>query len=79
MDINQARQHVVLWYQVSLRKEIEQDLFASHVTKTMKEEYFTRKLQFIDELAEGKHDTNLTVAQRMNYYMTGEMVPLLSF
>ena len=51
--------------------------FASHVTEEKIQEIRAQKLNYIQEILDGKHDGNFSVWQRMNYYLTGECVPFL--
>ena len=51
--------------------------FPSHMTKDRIEDYIIRDVTLAIEIEQGKHDHNFTVWQRMNYYLTGECVPLL--
>ncbi len=78
MNINQARQLVVNDYINNMNKEKEEDLFAPHVTEDMKKEYFDKRASLIENIRLGNLDTNFTVWQRMNTYMTGKCVPLFS-
>jgi len=51
--------------------------FASHVTHEDKLEYIEKNIKQADEIEQGLHDHNFTVAQRMHYYLTGNCVALL--
>jgi len=52
--------------------------FASHVTHNDKLEYIDSQLNLANEIKQGLHDNNFTIAQRMNYYLTGNCIALLS-
>ena len=51
--------------------------FASHVTEKDKDEYAAEQLKLANQIERGELDHNFTVWQRMNYFLTGECVPLL--
>ena len=77
MTTDEARERVALYYEESMAREKEEDLFASHVTIEMKAKYFADRVEFIRSIRLGKLDHNFTIRQRMHYYLTGEWVPLL--
>ena len=52
--------------------------FASHVTEADKAAYRTEQLALAEAIEAGEQDHNLTVAQRMRYFLTeGECVALM--
>lgn len=55
----------------------EEDLYASHVTEEQKDDNLTKSLRYAKEVRKGEHLSNLTVAQRIRYYETGECLPIL--
>lgn len=51
--------------------------FASHVTNTDKTVFVEKQRKYAKEIECGMHDTNLTIKQRMLYYLTGECTAIL--
>jgi len=56
----------------------EPGYFADHVTAGEALEYEQAQRRLAQEIRDGKHDRNFTVAQRMHYYLTGESRPFLA-
>jgi hypothetical protein len=52
--------------------------FADHVTDEGKREYAAKNKQIAKDIEAGKKDHNLTVRQRMEYFLTGTSTALLS-
>lgn len=55
----------------------EEDEYASHVTEAEKDENLDRGLKYAEEVRQGQHLGNMTIAQRVNQKLTGESVPIL--
>lgn len=55
----------------------EEDLYASHVTEKQKEDNLNKRLIYAEEVRNGEHLNNLSIAQRVNYELTGESIPIL--
>lgn len=51
--------------------------YASHVTNDNKRDIAKKHRTLAAEIEAGEHDHNLTVAQRMHYFLTGECVAIL--
>ena len=51
--------------------------FPDHITDSKKQEIVINNLKMAEEIEAGKHDHNMTVAQRIHYYMTGDCLPIL--
>jgi hypothetical protein len=51
--------------------------YASHVTQEQKERYAQRMLENAQRIEAGERDHNLTIAQRIHYFLTGQSVALL--
>jgi len=51
--------------------------FASHVTHNDKLAYAEKQRSYAVAIENGEHDSNFTIMQRMDYFLTGEMKPLL--
>ena len=77
MNKHEARICVAQWLRNNAQAIYDDDLYASHVTADEKMLALRSRLDYADEVEEGLHDNNFTVAQHMYYLMTGESVPLL--
>ncbi len=69
-------------YAAKIHREIADEAltatyYADHVDLEWRERIKERELQYAEEVEAGKHDHNLTIAQRMHYFLTGESVALL--
>ncbi len=70
-------------YAAKINREIAAHVFdddagyADHVDDAWKQRIREEQLQHAEEIEAGKHDHNLTIAQRMHYFLTGESVALL--
>jgi hypothetical protein len=53
--------------------------FASHITQADKEVYAQTKIKQADAIKAGERDHNLTIAQRMHFFLRGESIPLLGY
>ena len=51
--------------------------FASHVTDDEKREIASKNIELAEKIERGEKDHNMTVAQRINYHMTGDCHPLM--
>lgn len=51
--------------------------FASHITEEDKQKYSDDQRRYAAEVEAGEHDSNFTIWQRMNYFLTGECTPFL--
>jgi len=54
-----------------------QEYYASHITEKQKDEFLAKDLKYAEEVRQGEHLNNLTIAQRINYELTGESIPIL--
>lgn len=76
--IQSARQYAAqINYELSASAFDDDFGFADHVTNEQKAKYAEDQLIYANEIEQGLHDGNFTIWQRMNYYLTGECVPLL--
>ena len=69
-------------YAATINRRIADEVFTSteyadHVTDKDKKRVQDENLRLAEEIERGEHDHNLTIAQRMHYYMTGKSLPLL--
>lgn len=77
IDLNEARKYAAKINHKLADHAFDNDFgFASHVTDDDKREYADKQRTFAREIEAGLHDGNFTVWQRMQYYLTGEWVPL---
>lgn len=78
-QLQQAREYAALinWDLAAYAFDIEESGFASHVTIADRREYADKQGQYAREIEQGLHDNNFTIWQRMQYYFTGETIPLL--
>lgn len=51
--------------------------YASHVTPEKREQIKRDNIAYAEQIERGEHDHNLTIHQRMYYYLTGESVAIL--
>jgi hypothetical protein len=58
----------------AIRKE---DAYASHVTEKQKDDDLAKGLEYAEAVRRGENIHNLTIAQRIDYELTGESVPIL--
>lgn len=52
--------------------------FASHVTRLAQIEIANKESKYAEEIREGRHDSNFTIWQRMDTFLTGECIALLA-
>lgn len=76
--LHQARQYAAQVNHNCANHAFDSDFgFACHITYADKVKYVAKERQYAREIETGIHDHNFTIWQRMNYYLTGEMVALL--
>jgi hypothetical protein len=78
LTLNQARKKCADFFLENAKQIREENPYAAHVTGEEKELDYNKRVKFSEEIREGKHDGNFTVAQRIHFYMTGNCVPFLS-
>lgn len=54
-----------------------EESYADHVTEKQKDDILAKDLKYAEEVRRGEHLNNLSVAQRINYELTGETLPIL--
>ena len=57
---------------------MENGYFADHVTQSEAAAYQKRQIQAAQDIIAGLCDHNLTIRQRMEFYLTGKNTPLLA-
>lgn len=77
-ELQAAREQVARFFEDNAQKIKVQDSYAAHVTARKKQKNLQRSLQWAQEIREGKHDGNFTVAQRMQVCLTGDCTPFLA-
>ena len=75
--LNQSREKTADFFLENAKQIRKENPYAAHVTELEKEIDYEKRVQLSEEIREGKHDGNFTVAQRIHFYMTGECVPFL--
>lgn len=55
-----------------------ENAYASHITEEQKIQFYQDELRYADEIERGEHDSNFTIWQRLNTYITGECIAFLS-
>jgi len=78
-DLKQAaRDNVAYNYELHALHSLMPDYgYAGHVTQDEKIIYSNDMIIFADEVRQGEHDNNFTIAQKMHYFLTGECIALL--
>ena len=77
-EIQEARSYVADRARLHARAMLQDDYgWASHITQDWKEMRSREELEFADDVERGEYDYNLTVAQSMYYFLTGESVAIL--
>jgi len=77
MSKDEARQKTAEFFRNNSLAIRKKDSYADHITEEQKENYLKEDLEWADAIERGDQDHNLTVAQRMHYYMTGKTVAIL--
>jgi hypothetical protein len=76
-DLNKALKQVskdIIENAIAVRKE---DLYADHITEDQKDKYLKDCIEYAKEVLEGKHNSNFTIWQRVNYIFTWDSIALL--
>ncbi|MCR9222848.1 MAG: hypothetical protein NXH70_02165 [Hyphomonas sp.] len=74
--LRRALNRTAKFYRDNAQAIYDTDPYASHVTQETKDEALAKGLASADEIKKGRVD-NLTVAQRLDYELTGECIPLM--
>jgi hypothetical protein len=78
-ELQAAREHVADKRREHAAASLLPDYgYASHVTDERKQYLAQRMLDYADQIQAGKQDHNLTIAQRMHYFLTGDSAPILA-
>lgn len=77
MTKDQARVKTAEFFREIAYGKRKEDFYASHVTEDQKDLILKKDLDWATSIERGEQDGNLTVAQRMYYYMTGKTVAIL--
>ena len=54
-----------------------EDNYASHITKEQKEQYLKQRLEYANEVENGKHTNIFTIWQKLDYIIEGTSVAFL--
>lgn len=54
-----------------------EDKYASHITKEQKEQYLKQRLDYANEVENGKHNKNFKIWQELDFLIEGSSVALL--
>ena len=54
-----------------------EDNYASHITKEQKEQYLKQRLEYANEVENGKYTNIFTIWQKLDYIIEGSSVALL--
>lgn len=76
--LKKAREYAAGFNRRIAEKVFTADYYADHVTEYMKQAIHDREIAYAKEVESGLHDHNLTIQQRMHFYLTGESVALMS-
>lgn len=75
--MNEARIHAAKIHRRIAAEALTSSAYASHITTADRERIQSEQLKYAEEVELGMHDNNLTIAQRMHFFKTGESIPLL--
>ena len=53
------------------------DNYAAHITKEQKEQYLKKRLDYANEVENGKHNKNFKIWQELDFLIEGSSVALL--
>ena len=76
--LTEARRAVAEDWRTMAYDILKEDAYASHITEVEKLQFYQDELRYADEIERGEHDSNFTIWQRLNTYITGECIALLS-
>ena len=76
-DLQKAREYASQIHKEMAESAFDDGYFAPHISEEYKHSYVEYHLNYAKEIEAGKRDTNFTIWQRMNYFLTDECVPFL--